>query len=177
MIRTRTLDKKRSEKWDEFLRALDSDIDPGTFRLMGKMHGVAHMLYQAREAKLAEAGLSYARFRLLLNLLISEELDGKGEMNPSEISLKQGISRNTVSALIRDLEATGLIERHLDCDDRRRFNICLTLDGRNLVREHAGAHFRFIDSCFAEMNDDQQRELEELLDNLAINIERSIQCK
>jgi DNA-binding MarR family transcriptional regulator len=101
-------------------------------------------------------------------------LDGRTEMNPSEISAQQGISRNTVSALIRDLEKDGLIERHLDQEDRRRFNIQLTPDGRALVREHAGAHFRFVGNCFGDLTPDQQNALGELLDNLATNIERSI---
>jgi DNA-binding MarR family transcriptional regulator len=177
MIKTKTMDEETEDKWSKFLQALDSDIDHQAFRLMGKMHGVAHALYQAREANLASAGLSYARFRLLLNLLIAEELEGKEGMNPSEISEKQGISRNTVSALIRDLEEDGLIERHLDHQDRRRFNICLTQDGRELVREHAGAHFHFIGSCFGNLTTDQQNYLGDLLDNLAQNIERSMQCK
>ena len=171
------IDKEIKAKWGKFLEALDSDIDPKTVTLMGKMHGVSRAIHHARESSLAAAGLSYARFRLLLNLLIAEELEGRDELNPSEISSKQGISRNTVSALIRDLEKDGLIERHLDTSDRRRFNISLTSYGRDLVREHAVAHFRFVGDCFGGLTADQQNSLSELLDRLGENIERSIQCK
>lgn len=171
---TDTLDKKTRHKWDSFLRTLDTDIDPKTVNLMGKMHGVGHALRLAGESNLASAGLSYARFRILLNLLLVEELEGRKELNPSEISAKQGISRNTVSSLIRDLEKDGMIERQLDNDDRRRFNIRLTSCGRDLVREHAGAHFRFVGDCFGGLTVDEQNMLGDLLDQLATNIERSI---
>jgi DNA-binding MarR family transcriptional regulator len=168
-----TLDPKTKENWLAFLQELDSDIDPKAIRLMSQMHGVAHALYQAGESNLAAAGLSYARFRLLLNLLIGEKMEGRQDLNPSEISTKQGISRNTVSALIRDLEKDGLIERHLDQEDRRRFNIRLTTCGRDLVREHAGSHFRFVGSCFGDLTPEQQADLSKILENLETNIKRS----
>jgi len=176
-MKIETLDMETRNKWVTFLEGLNSDIDPKAIRLMGKMHGVAHALYQAGESNLASAGLSYARFRLLLNLLIGEEMEGREELNPSEISVKQGISRNTVSALIRDLENDGLIERQLDNNDRRRFNIRLTPFGRDLVREHAGTHFHFVGNCFGDLTTDQQNSLGELLELLATNIERSTSCK
>lgn len=172
-MKTDKNDPKLREKWNEFLKDLDSDLDPKAIGLMGKFHGVAHSLYQTREAILAAEGLSYARFRLLLNLLIGEELEGRQELNPSEISTKQGISRNTVSALIRDLEKDSFIERHLDQDDRRRFNISLTPEGRNLVRHYARDHFRFVGHCFGDLDAHQQKSLGDLLDILADNINRS----
>ncbi|MFN2172182.1 MAG: MarR family winged helix-turn-helix transcriptional regulator, partial [Candidatus Promineifilaceae bacterium] len=67
------------------------------------------------------------------------------------------------STLIRDLEEEGLIERTLDPNDRRRFNIRLTEDGRNIIREHSAAHFRIVASCFETLTPDEQQELSDLL--------------
>ncbi len=164
------IDSERREKWLALMQELNSEVDPNTVRLIERMRMVAHSLYQLGEQSLEEAGLSYARFRLLMNLLKSEELDGRLELNPSEISDRQGISRNTVSTLIRDLEEEGLIERRLDPHDRRRFNIRLTADGRNLVRQHSAAHFRTVTSCFEALTPQERGELNDLLTTVGESI-------
>lgn len=164
---------ERREKWLAVLDDLDADIDPQTVRLLERLRMVSHALYQLGEQSLEVAGLSYARFRLLMNLFMSEEMDGRGELNPSEISEKQGISRNTVSALIRDLEAEGLIERRLDLEDRRRFNIRLTADGRARVRAHAADHFHTLATTFEVLDEEEQSELNRLLGALGASIERT----
>jgi DNA-binding MarR family transcriptional regulator len=164
---------ERHEKWLALMQELNSDVDPNTVRLLERLRIVSHSLYQIGEQSLDKAGLSYARFRLLMNLFKSEELDGRYDLNPSEISTRQGISRNTVSTLIRDLEEEGLIERHLDPDDRRRFNIRLTEDGRNVIRRHSAAHFRAVAGCFDALTPEEQHSLSTLLAILGENIHAS----
>ncbi len=166
-------DVERREKWLAMMQELDSDVDPRTLRLLERLRMVSHSLYQLGEQTLETAGLSYARFRLLLNLLKSEELDGRSELNPSEISTRQGISRNTVSTLVRDLEEEGLIERRLDPNDRRRFNIRLTENGRDLVRQHSAAHFRAVAGCLEALTTQEQQELSDLLAIVGENIDES----
>ncbi|NIS39166.1 MarR family transcriptional regulator, partial [Candidatus Saccharibacteria bacterium] len=101
---------------------------------MDSMRHVAHGLRQVGENSLAAADMSYARYRLLLGLFFSAEIEGREGLNPSEISERQGTSRNTISSLIRDLEDEGLIERLLDQDDRRKFIIRLTPSGRDVIQ-------------------------------------------
>lgn len=156
-------DAARHQQWLALMQELNSDVDPRTVRLLERLRMVSHSLYQLGEQSLETAGLSYARFRLLMNLYKSEELDGRAELYPSEISARQGISRNTVSTLIRDLEDEGLIERHLDALDRRRFNIRLTEEGRNLIRQHSAAHFRAVAGCFDVLTPEEQQALSDLL--------------
>ena len=87
-------------------------------------------------------------------------------MNPSAISAQQGTGRNTVSALIRSLEDDGLIERRLDDNDRRRFNIALTDAGRQRVRQHANSHMQFVDHIFAAFSAEEMETLGGLLQKL-----------
>lgn len=162
-------DQEKREKWFTFVQELNSEIAPDALRLMEKLRMVSHALHQIGEVSLADADLSYARFRLLMRLLFCEEFEGRVELNPSEISEKQGVSRNTVSSLIRDLEGEGLIERHLDQKDRRRFNICLTEDGRSRVRAHAGQHFQIIANRFSVLTPEEQAQLNDLLTKLGTN--------
>jgi len=164
------LDSEKREKWIALLQEMQSDIDPKTVRLIDKMRRVSHALYQLGESSLMSAGLSFARFRLLMSLLVSEELDGRKELNPSEISAKQGISRNTVSTLIRELEGEGLIERHLDKADRRRFKICLTQSGRSLVRQNASQHYHILAGCFDALTPNEQESLSQTLSKLGESV-------
>lgn len=157
---------ERHEHWVEFVHALYPDVDPSSVRLMDEVRQTAHSLRIIGTNSLAAAGLSYAKYRLLMSLMLSEEFDGRAELNPSEISELQGTSRNTISALIRDLEDDGLIERRLDQRDRRKFNIRLTDAGREMVRGHAGEHFMAIADCFGVLDTDEMETLSCLMAKL-----------
>jgi MarR family transcriptional regulator, negative regulator of the multidrug operon emrRAB len=159
-------DTQKRANWLAFLESLSPDTDAQTIRLMAQMRMVAHALYQISEASLAAAGLSYAQYRLLLSLLYVEQDEVNCSLNPSEISERLGTSRNTISSLIRNLEEEGLIARHLDQRDRRKFLICLTEAGRARVREHAGRHFKTVSRCFYELSHAEQESLSALLEKL-----------
>jgi DNA-binding MarR family transcriptional regulator len=155
--------------WLEFVQTRHPDIDPKSIQLMDEMRQVAQLLRQMGENSLATAGLSYAKYRLLMGLMISEDYEGKVGLNPSEISERQGTGRNTISALIRDLEVDGLIERTLDLLDRRKFNIRLTDAGREMVRQHSKNHLATIASCFDILDEDEKVYLAGLMTKLREN--------
>lgn len=156
-------DPQKRERWRQFIISLQPTSDPKSVGLMEQMRLVSHALYQIGESSVTAVGLSYAKYRLLLGLLYAEEVEDRSELNPSEISQRQGTSRNTISSLIRDLEDDGLIARHLDQNDRRKFNICLTEKGRDLVRQHASQHMQTISACFHTLTPTEQETLSQLL--------------
>ena len=160
------LKNDRRQQWKELVHALHPDVDPSSVRLMDEVRQTAHSLRIIGTNSLAKAGLSYPKYRLLMSLMVSEEFDGRAELNPSEISERQGTSRNTISALIRDLEDDGLIERQLNQRDRRKFNIRLTDAGREKVRGHAGEHFRAIADCFGVLDKEELETLSHLMTKL-----------
>lgn len=150
-------------QWLEFVQAMHPDIDPRAVRLMDEMRLAAHALYQVGEHSLIDTGLSYAQYRILVSLLFCEWTGDQTGLNPSEISAHQGTSRNTISALIRTLEEDGLIERRLDQEDRRRFNIRLTETGRRKVLDHANHHMQITNQIFAVLSEEEQEILSKLL--------------
>jgi DNA-binding MarR family transcriptional regulator len=156
-------DEKRREKWLQFVLSLNPNTNPRAVQLMDEMWRVSHTLHQIREKSVTDAGISYAKYRILMNLMFCEQVEDRDRLNPSEISRRQGTSRNTISALIRDLEDEGLIERHLDEKDRRKFNIQLTEDGRTRVHDHMRYHFRAVANCFNALTDEEQDTLSHLL--------------
>lgn len=163
-------DQEKHQKWLNAVQSMAPEVNPHAVRLMDEIRVIAHILYQIGELSLSNSGLSYAKYRLLMGLFFHEKFEGQGEMNPSEISDHQGTSRNTISALIRDLEEDGLLERSLDRQDRRRFNIRLTEEGRRLVHEHVRNHFRTVAACFDVLERDEQETLSRLLAKLSSSV-------
>ena len=166
MIKTDRLSREHHEHWTSFVQSLHPSSDPRAARLMDDFRMVAHQIYQLSESNLEATGISYAQYRLLMSLMFCEWRGQCDGLNPSEISASQGTSRNTISALIRSLEDDGLVERHLDNDDRRRFNIHLTEAGRRKVLDNAGRHIELIDELFSVLSDDEIETLRSLLQAL-----------
>lgn len=131
--------------------------------LVDELRLVSRAIHHIGEQSLDEAGLSFAQYKVLMHLFFAERMGGKGELNPSQISSRQGVSRNAMSSLIRNLEDDGLVERRLDATDRRRFNISLTDKGRSLVTEYARQHLAIVGSCFSVLSAEEQETLSRLL--------------
>ena len=163
-------DKERRQKWMQFMQEFYPQVDPKTIRLMDELGFVARSMYHIREQSVDEAGLSFAQYRVLMHLFFAEQMSDRSELNPSEISDRQGVSRNTMSSFIRSLEEGGLVERTLDPDDRRRFNIGLTDGGRKIVSQYTRDHLETIDHCFSALTPDEQETLFGLLQKLGAHI-------
>ncbi len=152
----------KRERFRRYMQDRYPEINHQSFRLMDEMRMVSHLLHQLSESNLSESGLSYAQYRILFMLHFAEETDACG-MTPSEISSRQGTSRNTISSLIRTLEEDGLIMRELDVDDRRKFNILLTEAGRDVVMERAKEHMLMVDTIFKILDPIEMETLSDLL--------------
>lgn len=163
-------DKERRQKWMAFVQNFHPNIDPQTIRLMDEMGFVARSLHHLREQSIEAAGLSFAQYGVLMHLFFAEQMGDHGELNPSEISERQGVSRNTMSSFIRNLEDEGLVERRLDPDDRRRFNISLTEDGRSLVATYMHDHLDTVEQCFSGLNAAERETLFTLLQKLGMHV-------
>jgi len=163
-------DKQKQEKWIRFVQSLNPDIDPQAVRLMDEMGFVSRAIYHIGEQSLDEVGLSFAQYRVLMHLFYAEQTGDQGELNPSEISSRQGVSRNTMSSFIRNLEDGGLVERRLDPHDRRRFNISLTENGRSLVTNYARQHLSTVSSCFSALTPEEQETLSQLLRKVGAHV-------
>ena len=96
------------------------EIDPKTVRLMDELGFVARSIFHMREQSIDEAGLSFAQYQVLMHLFFAEQMGEDGDLNPSQISDRQGVSRNTSSACSRKLADEGLVELRSDQDDRGR---------------------------------------------------------
>jgi DNA-binding MarR family transcriptional regulator len=145
------LDNEKRMRFLKFIRHICPAADPTSILLFGQVIRANNLLEQAAERNLG-GGLTYAKFRLLMNLHRSEAHGASEGMQPSELSDEQGVSRNTVSSLIASLEKDGLIYRELHGTDHRRFVIRLTPEGRKLLKTKMAGGFEFITNCFEGFN-------------------------
>ncbi|KAA3660595.1 MAG: MarR family transcriptional regulator [Chloroflexi bacterium] len=167
---------ERRKYWLKFVESLGLDVDADAFRLMNEMHMVTHAIKQIGENSLAAAGLSMAQYRILTHLLFSKNVFDEDVLNPSEISDHLGVSRNTISSLIRSLEDKDLIQRKLDTNDRRKFKISLTSAGTDLVTRYAGHHMHNVSHCFTVLNEDERKQFSSYLNRLSNQIENGRNC-
>jgi DNA-binding MarR family transcriptional regulator len=167
------IDHEKQQKFLEFIREVSPSADPKSVILFGQIMRAKNYLAQAAEKHLGSAGLSDAKFRLMVNLHRAESC-GTQYMQPSELSEMQGISRNTASALIASLEKDGLIHRELDGTDHRKFLIHLTPEGRKLLKSHQKGHFEFITRCFEGFSATEREALLDLLTRLNKDLSRRV---
>jgi DNA-binding MarR family transcriptional regulator len=153
-----------------FMQRFSPDIDPQTIRLLDELAFVSRTIHHMGEQSVDDAGLSFAQYRVLLHLFFAEQMGDREQLNPSEISERQGVSRNTMSAFIRSLEEDGLVTRALDAEDRRRFNISLTESGRSVARDYVHDHLATIGRCFSALSADEQATLSHLLQKLGSHV-------
>jgi DNA-binding MarR family transcriptional regulator len=74
--------------------------------------------------------------------MVMRHLVAQASATPSQIAAATGLQRTNVSPVLRDLEGKGLIERHVDPEDRRGVSVHRTRRGAEnyaLVRKEWGA--------------------------------------
>src|SRR5665213_856010 len=87
---------------------------------------VQHVGRRLRDIDMAH-GISPARFSALVHLAFH------GVDNVGQLAAHERVSRPTMTRLVRDMEADGLVRRRTDASDRRGVLVQLTKKGRDIV--------------------------------------------
>ena len=173
MTSAKTPPFRNREGFYAFVREVCPSADEASILLFAALHRTSANLMQHTEQDLEQAtGLTWPKYRLLLLLLHAEHSGQTDGILPSILSERQSIGRNTASALIRGLEDKGLVTRALDAADRRKFLIRLTPNGRRIVREQMGNHFRKLSTLFSTLSPDERAQLLDLLNRVAAGLAR-----
>ncbi len=104
---------------------------------------------------------------LLLALHVNETYGSGDGLQPTELSDMQGIPRNSVSELLGSLEEEGLVSRELHGQDRRKFVIRLTAQGRRTLKSKLGTQVRQVTRCFTALDAQERATLLDLLTRLS----------
>ncbi len=128
-------------------------------------------LYEYVEAQTSGGlELSGPRWGLLLVLMAHERHGQREGVTPTALSHFQGVSKNTISSLLRGLEDQGYIERTLDAEDYRLFRIRLTEAGREVVRSEAPRRMAYVNQLAGGLSAEEREQLLTLLAKLRRSI-------
>lgn len=93
------------------------------------VYSVNHAFNRVYQPLLRKLDLTYPQFIVMI-LLWAED-----EQTVGELGAKLYLQSNTLTPMLKRLEALGYIERRRTSDDERRVRITLTVAGRKLERE------------------------------------------
>ncbi len=118
------------------------------------------------DRRLAELGLSQARWLVLLHLARSTEKPTQGELATSV-----GVENPTLARLLDALEAQHLIERQLDQHDRRIKKISLTPTALGLIERIEGIATAVRTEVFAGLSEQDIQHCQEIHTRMLANLD------
>jgi len=147
--------------------------DTSGVELVALVRATAHLYELAESQRCAEVELSGPRWGLLLFLMARERMGNREGVTPTSLSRFQGVSKNSISSLLRGLEEQGYIQRTLDPDDYRVFRIQLTDAGRRVVQSLAPERLAGINRLASDLSGEERQQLITLLEKLHHSVRRN----
>lgn len=148
------------------LKALIGLEDTSGVELFSLVHALTHLYDFAENQRSGDLELSGPRWALLLVLMAHERFGNEKGVTPTSLSRFQGVSKNTISSLLRGLEEQGYIQRTLDPEDYRVFRIQLTDAGRQVVQSLAPKRVAYINQLASDLSGEEREQLIALLEKL-----------
>ena len=137
-------------------------IDRQAMQVVLLLHRVTNtVVYDIESTVHRPGGWSWSAFRALFTLWIS------GPLEPSRLAELSGMSRQAVSALVKTLEADGLIARKAAPADARSIVLTLTPTGDERLRSTFVEHNKREADWAAALEPDERDTLIRLLGKLA----------
>ena len=108
------------------------------------IYAAAHLFIRQYQPYLDELGITYPQYLVLLALW---ETDGQ---SVSEIGKKLILNTNTVTPLLKRMEAQRLLRRERSREDERKVNVFLTEQGKQMQHAAAKIPELFISSLLSD---------------------------
>jgi DNA-binding MarR family transcriptional regulator len=150
-------DLPRVETLQEDARRIPT-LDPQAVLAFLSILVVASDVERKMDAHFARYGLSQGRFVLLMLLNRREEA-----MSPAELADAADVTRATVTGLLDALESDGLVARSSRRGDKRKIDVRITKNGRELLDRSLPDHYARIGSFMADLSRAEKRTLIELM--------------
>lgn len=119
-------------------------------RTVAWMTRTVHRLYDIQAQKILD----------LKNLSISHwfylrVLAERGDLNQLELSKRVGIASTTAVPALDNMEKRGLLKRYRDPKDRRKYYVCLTPEGRQIVDDLLPPILQMISESLSNVTPDE----------------------
>jgi DNA-binding MarR family transcriptional regulator len=100
-------------------------------------------------------------------LIFMQVLDGHGEQTAGYVAAHMGITQATATALLKKLEAIGMIHRRRGEKDRRQALLSITDDGQRILAKAPNAVHAEFQQHFSRLKDWEQMTLVAALERVA----------
>jgi DNA-binding MarR family transcriptional regulator len=148
----------------------ESVVGGTSLRLVDEFAAFGPLYMKWVRSRLQDRGMTYARMRLL------GALHCNGPQIMSSISDELGVTRRNVTALVDALEEEGLVRRKPHPTDRRATVIEMTGRGERTMERMYDEHRAAVAGLFAELEEQDQRELSRILGALREALRREGIC-
>jgi DNA-binding MarR family transcriptional regulator len=148
----------------------ESVVGGTSLRLVDEFAAFGPLYMKWVRSRLQDRGMTYARMRLL------GALHCNGPQIMSSISDELGVTRRNVTALVDALEEEGLVRRKPHPTDRRATVIEMTGRGARTMERMYDEHRAAVAELFAELEEQDQRELSRMLGALREALRREGIC-
>jgi DNA-binding MarR family transcriptional regulator len=146
--------------WEVFVTSLSaSPLDVGQAYL-----GLHHQLHRLVDQRMSAAGLSLARFKVLL------QLNDRGAMNQATLAGRLSLAPRSVTDIVDGLERDGLVDRALDANDRRARIVTLTPAGRAAFAAAQVVRLEAMNEIFGRLSATDRTTLVALLATISANL-------
>jgi DNA-binding MarR family transcriptional regulator len=125
-------------------------------------------VHRALNQTIGELDLSLAQHEILLSIWQKPGLTQK------QLAENLLVVKSNVSALIKKLEARGLVHRECDPCDTRNKCLSLTEAGERLVRQSFERQNRVIDAMVSEMSDAELKMISEVMSRAGASLDKLI---
>lgn len=97
----------------------------------------------------------------------------KNEGSPmTEYSKKVGLTRGSFTGVVDRLEQKGLVEREAVCDDRRKYALKLTEEGKNIARDIDGQFTQHVAKKLTALQEEDLTNLNKALEIIVAMMEK-----
>ena len=128
------------------------------------LHQLSYACSESRQAFEQYIGMSRARYQLLV------KLSQKGEISHAALQQHLSLDGATITRLVKQFEAEGLVSRRLDPQDNRYTLASLTPAGQQIVAGISETHQAFVARLLDGISREEQEMVSHVLELLRTNI-------
>jgi DNA-binding MarR family transcriptional regulator len=144
------------------------DLDAGPMAVVARLSRLGRLIDKRVEEVYARYGLNQSQFAVLAALRRSGE---PYCLSPTQLYNSLLITSGAMTNRLERLTALGYIARVPDSEDGRSMLVALTKKGKRLIERVLGPHFDNERHLLSVLDDDEQRQLADLLRRLLIELE------
>ncbi|WP_083318228.1 MarR family winged helix-turn-helix transcriptional regulator [Floricoccus tropicus] len=149
-------------------KGFDYDINPNSVTAYLKLQWTFREVEKNYNKILEHFDLSESRFVIMMYLSRAEE----NQLLSSELAERLGVSKATISKILKKMEEKNLIEKIPSKTDKRSTYIKLTEEGLKKLKYFLPYNYKAVDQLFSNFSEKELENFAQLLEKLENNKEK-----